>query len=258
MICAVSAENRAAFETACRYERVFGSKCLAALRAYGAGGPAAFYVDLDEAGAPASALAVLDDVLVMSSNNRTAPAELAAFLRQNPNIGEVDSNFDQCAAVQALLGGELESSYYMRYLGGPIPGDFSGMTGEYDLHQIFSVLQQSHEYYRAHLQLERWAADLTRKLSRGLMELYQLNADGCAVGTGSIVSEDDACGVIAAVAVVPAYRGRGLGTRISRFLVNRILEKGKTPLLISGYDAVAELYRKVGFCETGRWGELYL
>ena len=64
--------------------------------------------------------------------------------------------------------------------------------------------------------------------------------------------------VIAAVAVVPEYRHRGLGSRISRFLVKRILEKGKTPRLISGYDEVAELYRQVGFETCGRWGELYL
>jgi predicted GNAT family acetyltransferase len=45
---------------------------------------------------------------------------------------------------------------------------------------------------------------------------------------------------------------------MSRFLVKRILEKGKTPRLISGYDEVAELYRQVGFETRGRWGELYL
>ena len=90
------------------------------------------------------------------------------------------------------------------------------------------------------------------------MELYQLTVDGQVVGTGSIVSEDDETGAIAAVAVVPEYRHRGLGSRISRFLVQRIREKGKTPRLISGYDEVAQLYRQVGFETCGRWGELYL
>lgn len=85
-----------------------------------------------------------------------------------------------------------------------------------------------------------------------------MDADGQTVGTGCIVSEDDECGVIAAVAVVPEYRHRGLGTRVTRFLVKRIQEKGKTPRLISGYDEVAELYRQVGFESCGRWGELYL
>ena len=123
---------------------------------------------------------------------------------------------------------------------------------------MFGVLQRSHAYYRTHLTFETWSDDLRQKRDRGLMELYQLEVDGEVVGTGCIVSEDDECSVIAAVAVVPEYRHRGLGSRISRFLVKRILEKGKTPRLISGYDEVAELYRQVGFETCGRWGELYL
>ena len=85
-----------------------------------------------------------------------------------------------------------------------------------------------------------------------------LTVDGKVVGTGSIISQDETCGAIAAVAVIPEYRHRGLGSRISRFLVQRILELGKTPRLISGYDAVAELYMQIGFAPCGRWGELYL
>ena len=77
------------------------------------------------------------------------------------------------------------------------------------------------------------------------------------IGTGMIVSEDERHAVLAAVAVIPDYRHRGIGTEITRYLVNRILEKGKIPCLISGYDAVAELYRQVGFQEEGRWGEWY-
>ena len=123
---------------------------------------------------------------------------------------------------------------------------------------MFSVLQRSHEYYRTHLRFAPWAEDLGRRLDTGLAEVYQLELDGEVVATGSIASQDDECGVIAAVAVVPEYRLRGLGSRVSRFLVKRILELGKTPRLISGYDEVAELYRQVGFDACGRWGELYL
>ena len=61
-----------------------------------------------------------------------------------------------------------------------------------------------------------------------------------------------------AIAVVPEYRHRGLGSYISRFLVSKIQETGKTPRLISGYDEVAELYKKINFVPCGRWGELYL
>lgn len=245
-----------AFAQACAYERVFGSKAMTALRAYGLESEAhEFYLCAGPEG-PDAALYLSGGVLVISSNGQADVEEIAALVRQK-HVGEIDTNWPQCAALQAILGGVTESSYYMVYAGGPQaytdPEIRPGV-----LPDMFRVLQQSHEYYRTHLKYEFWAADLERKRDRGLAELYQLELDGKAVGTGSIASEDDECGVVAAVAVIPEYRHRGLGSRISRFLVGRIQQKGKTPRLISGYDEVAELYRKIGFVPCGRWGELYL
>ena len=245
-----------AFTHACAYERVFGSKALTALRAYGLKSETKRFYLCAEPGEPAAALYLSDGVLVISSNDQADVGEIAALIRRE-QVGEIDTNWPQCAALKAILGGVTESSYYMVYAGGPQehtdPDIRPGVLPE-----MFRVLQQSHEYYRTHLKYEIWAADLERKLSRGLTELYQMEQDGKVVGTGSIASEDDECGVVAAVAVIPEYRHRGLGSRISRFLVGRIQEKGKTPRLISGYDEVAELYRQIGFVPCGRWGELYL
>lgn len=199
---------------------------------------------------------LMDGVLVVAASELAETAPVAELVRAEA-VREIDTNWDQCAALQALLGGRAESSYYMVFRGSAVKDDFPEIRPG-NLEAVFSVLQQSHEYYRTHLRFETWSADLRRKLDRGLMELYQLEADGKVVGTGCIASEDDECGVLAAVAVVPESRHRGLGSRISRFLVKRIQEKGKTPRLISGYDEVAELYRQVGFEPCGRWGELYL
>ena len=258
MIVPVNAQNRQDFDKAAAFERVFGSKNRTALAAYGIDSDdVSFWVGYAPDGAPAASLYLAGGVLVISTDNRLEMGELAALVREQ-GIAEVDTCFAQAQALQQMLGGRIESSYYMAYDGGKIAGDFAGITPQADLREVFSVLQQSHEYYRAHLQYDRWAADLSRKLELGLMELVQLNEGGVPIGTGSIVSEDDQAGAIAAVAVIPAFRGRGLGTKISQYLVNRILDKGKTPVLISGYDAVAALYRQVGFHEIGRWGELYL
>ena len=245
-----------AYAHACAYERVFGSKAMTALRAYGLESESNEFYLCAESGEPTAALYLSDGVLIVSSNERADAEEIAALIRRK-RVGETDTNWSQCAALQAILGGVTESSYYMVYAGGPQErADPDIRPGA--LPDMFRVLRQSHEYYRTHLKYESWAADLERKRERGLVELYQLELDGKAVGTGSIASEDEECGVIAAVAVVPEYRHRGLGSRISRFLVGRIQEKGRTPRLISGYDEVAELYRRIGFIPCGRWGELYL
>lgn len=245
-----------AFAKACTYEHVYGSKILTALRAYGLeDGRARFWLQTQN-GAPVAALYLANGVLTVSAAPEADYAPIAELIREE-GVHETDTNWDQCAALQAVLGGTTDSSYYMVYTGGPEEELFPDIRPG-DLQAVFGVLQRSHEYYRTHLTFGTWSEDLKQKLDRGLMELYQLELDGETVGTGSIVSEDDGYGAIAAVAVVPEYRHRGLGSEISRFLVQRILKKGKIPCLISGYDAVAELYRKVGFETCGRWGELYL
>lgn len=257
MLIPVLTEDKLPLLTAaCGFEHVFGSKILTAARAYGLTDPRASFWVQAEGGCPTAALYLNNHVLVISASEHSAPEEIAALVREK-DMKEVDTNWDQCACLQQILGGVTESSYYMAYPGEAFPETFPDIQ-EGDLRQVFQVLQRSHEYYRTHFRFETWSDDLKQKLDRGLMELYQLEAEGEVVGTGSIISEDEDCGVLAAVAVVPEHRHKGLGSRISRFLVNRIREKGKTPRLISGYDAVAELYRQVGFETRGRWGELYL
>lgn len=256
MLKKLSQEDLPVFIRACAYERVFGSKIWTALRAYGLQSDAAGFFLCTGPDGPAAALCLSGGVLMISENGWADVGEIAELVRRE-KAKEIDTNWTQCAALRAMLGGVTDSSYYMVYEGGPQektdPDIRSG-----SLPEVFQVLQKSHEYYRTHLKYRPWAADLERKQAMGLAELYQLELDGKVVGTGSIASEDGECGVIAAVAVIPEYRHQGLGSRISRFLVGRIQEKGKTPRLISGYDEVAELYRRIGFVPCGRWGELYL
>ena len=256
MLTRLTSDLIPAFTQACAHERVFGSRIITALRTYGPEDARALFWLLLKDDSPAAALYLAGDVLSVSAVPEADPAPIAALVRQQA-VHEVDTNWDQCAALQALLGGTTERSYYMVYQGAPVEEAFPDIVPGDPL-AVFSVLQRSHEYYRTHLRFAPWAEDLGRRLDTGLAEVYQLELDGEVVATGSIASQDDECGVIAAVAVVPEYRLRGLGSRVSRFLVKRILELGKTPRLISGYDEVAELYRQVGFDACGRWGELYL
>ena len=145
----------------------------------------------------------------------------------------------------------------MVYEGSPIHESFPDIAPAH-LPTVYQVLLGSHEYYRTHLQYEPWILDLQRRIDAGETEVYQLIRDGSVIGTGSLYSQDEDCGVLAAIAILPEYRHQGLGSRMTRFLVQRILSLGKTPRLIAGYDEVAQMYRQAGFAACGRWGELYL
>ena len=257
MLLPVTAADMPDFAAACAHEHVFGSRALTALRAYGLGNPSAQFYLCRKGREPAAALYLSGDVLTVSSDERADPL-LIADLARRMQVHEIDTNWPQCQALQRTArrhGGKLLFYGVPRRM--QIEDSFPDIRpGE--LRSVFEVLQRSHAYYQTHLEYAAWSADLQRRIDRGLSAVFQLEADGKAIGTGSIVSTDDECGVIGAVAVVPAHRHKGLGSLITRFLVQRIQSMGKTPRLVSGYDEVSELYRGLGFAPCGRWGELYL
>ncbi len=255
MISPLTPSELPAFTAACAFERIFGSRVLTALRLWGLEGEAEFFLCRRD-GDPAAALCLENGVLTVAADGRVDPAEIAQLVRDR-RAAEVDTDYALCAGLHAVLGGELDTCDFMAYRGAPIPEDGLVMRPA-QLPAVFGVLQRSHEYYRTHLKYTPWAADWQRRLDAGLSELYQLELDGQTVGAGGISSEDDACGVIASVAVVPEYRNRGLGSSITRYLARRIQAKGKTPCLVAGYEGVARLYRGLGFEAVGCWGELYL
>ena len=256
MLTALTAADVPDFTAACAYEPVFGSRILTAWRAYGLhDADTQFY--LCRAGRKATAaLCLAGGVLSISADADVDPTPIAALARRAP-VREIDCDRALCDALQTRLGGTMDSSYYMVYHGAPVE-ETTADFGVGALPVVFDILQRSHEYYRTHLDYPRWSADWQRRLSAGLSEVYLLVDAGEPVGTGAILSEDERCGVLGAVAVVPEHRHRGLGSRITRLLMQRIGQKGKIPRLIAGYDEVAELYRKLGFVPYGRWGELYL
>lgn len=256
MLCPLTDSLRAAFRTACYYEQVFGSKIQNALQTYGLDDPTHRFWVCTEESFPCGALFLNGDVLIVSALDRISPEDIMAVLK-NHDVHEIDCSWDLCEKLQSKLGGYTESSYYMVYEGPTVEEEFPDILPA-QLPEVFRVLQESHEYYRTHLNYDVWSADLNSRTEQGFTQVFQLVRDGKVVGTGSIFSQDDTCGVLAAIAVVPEYRHQGLGKYISRFLVSRIQAMGKTPRLISGYDEVAELYKQIGFTPCGRWGELYL
>lgn len=262
MLLRVTQSNYNDFRTACGFEHVFGSRALTAFLAYGENHDVhRFWLSLGEDH--------IDAVLHLNGNVLTVIKERGVEQQEDSivddvleicrchEIKEIDSDWDLCAVLHGILGGYTESSYYMTYTGGKITSSFPDIKSAY-LEDVFGVLQQSHEYYRTHLQFEPWAANLKSCIATGCTEVYQLERDGKPIGTGSIISQDDSHAAIAAVAVIPEYRLQGIGSYITNFLVKQIQQKGKTPCLISGYDEVAELYKKISFETVGRWGELYL
>lgn len=255
-IFSLTPELRAEFFAACTQEPVYGAKIATALEVCGQNPPPGFY--LAQQGADRAALFLSCGSLLLASGESFFSDALPAWIATQPAT-EISCRLPLCEKLQARLGGSIESSYFMEYRSAAAPAAESPrVTATRDLRAVFSVLQQSHDYYRSHLHWERWADELTKKLDLGLAELVLATEDGKPVGTGSIGAQTEEAAVVAGVAVVPKARHNGLGKEISAELTRRILQKNKTPMLLSGYDAVAALYRQIGYTQCGRWGELHL
>ena len=255
MLVKVTPSNISEFKTACEYEHVFGSRALTALAAYGTDHDVhKFWLSVEDD--KVSAFHLNGSVLTVIKKGEISTDDVLEITKQQ-EIHEIDSDWDLCEKLHAVLGGFTESSYYMVYNGKEPDRSFDDIHPA-DLQDVFSILQQSHEYYRTHLRYEPWAGHLESCIATGQTKVFQIEKDGKPVGTGSIISQDDTHAAIAAVAVIPEYRLKGIGSYITEFLVKEILKSGKTPCLISGYDEVAELYKKISFVTVGRWGELYI
>ena len=240
------AAHPAAFLEACAAEHVRGARIVSALRVLG---PAqgVFYLH------DGMAMYLEDGVLLIAA---PPEAELAPDLLP-PDLREIHGPEHLCRELQKRLGGELDSSCFMKYSGADLLAEDPAMVRA-DADTVFAILQGSHPYYRAHLRYEPWLEVLTAHIRAGQTEVWQLRADGTWAGTGALSYRDDECCVLGEIAVLPAFRRRGLGSRITRHLTARALAQGKTPRLMAGYDEVAEMYRRLGFEPTGRWGELFL
>ena len=229
------AAHPAAFLAACAAEHVRGARIVSALRVLGPE-QGEFYLR------DGMAMYVEDGILLVAA---PPEAELAPELLP-PGL-----------RLHARLGGALESSFFMKYTGGALRAEDPDAVPA-DPDTVFAILQGSHPYYREHLRYGPWLAMLTAQLRAGVTEAWQLRADGVWAGTGALSFRDDECCVLGEIAVLPEFRHRGLGSRITRYLTARSLALGKTPRLMAGYDAVAGMYQRLGFEPAGRWGELFL
>lgn len=252
MLTPLTPENIPAFTAACAHEHVFGSKALTALRAHGLSSTGCRFWHCGSS----AALCLSGGVLLLSAAEGF-PAAPVAGLARSEQVQEIDTTLPAAQALQRELGGTLETSFFMEYRAAPPEPPFPPLVPG-RLPEVFDVLCASHEYYRTHLDYPSWSEGVRLRTGAGLAEVWQLDIGGSPAAAGAILSSDDECAVIGPVAVRPEYRCQGLGSAISLYLTARAIGAGKTPRLVAGYDAVAALYRKIGYTECGRWGELYL
>lgn len=257
MIIPVNHDNLTDFQKACEIQRIFGAKNMASLRCYGLDSKeASFWIAYNENKVVGS-IYLQGGVAAISSDGRIDTDELLDFCKEN-NVAEIESSFEDVEKIFQRGIGEKDSSWFMEYPSKQIPTNYIDMRPCENLKEVFDVLQKSHKFYQEHYTFETWSKDVAKRKAANEAEEYVLEIDGEVIGCGSVGAIDDEVATVSSIAVIPERRCHGYGSGITMFLVKRIIELGRKPVLIAGYDEVAELYDKLGFNKCGKWGELYL
>ncbi len=85
----------------------------------------------------------------------------------------------------------------------------------------------------------------------GVLVVAAAYVDGEVAGGGTSAPRGDGAELMG-IAVPPKFRRRGLGSAITRGLVNAVRERGaRTVLLSAANDDAASIYREVGFVDVG-------
>ena len=252
MLIHLTAVDTPDFAQACAHEHVLGSRAQTALRTYGLGNANERFYLCRKGREASAALYLSHGVLTISSDERADPVPISELIAQE-HIRVIETNQPQCKMLQELLGGKLESSYYLAYRGARGGAEYPDISRG-DPAEDAALLRESREWAQTHLNFEDWLTDLTLRLTRSQAELYHLEQDGEATAAGAVLYEDAESGVIGAIAAKTDEHAE----RICRFLIQRVLEKGKTPRLLAGSDAEVEHFCELGFAPCGRWGRLTL
>ncbi len=92
-----------------------------------------------------------------------------------------------------------------------------------------------------------------RELERGAARVYMLRDGERVVATVKTTAENSRSAMIMGVATHPAYRRRGLGTRLLACLCQELLAEGKRPCLLYDNPEAGGIYRRLGFTDVGGW-----
>ncbi|MEO6511346.1 MAG: GNAT family N-acetyltransferase [Nocardioides sp.] len=99
--------------------------------------------------------------------------------------------------------------------------------------------------------VERPLGSRPRLVRDGVLVVAAAYVDGEVAGGGTSAPRGDGAELMG-IAVPPKYRRRGLGSAITRGLVNAVRERGvRTVLLSAASDDAASIYRQVGFIDVG-------
>lgn len=194
---------------------------------------------------PVAAISRVDGSMTVCCTEKADFEELAAFINA-VGYSAFIGNEEQVSKLGFISS---NSSYIVEYQGKTVP-DESGISWDCEKKKVYDLLCDcgfEMGDYGAFL------ADYCSRLNKGTARLAAFEEnDLLACASALFIGEKSV--LLGAVATRKSARGRGLASKLVTALAEK--EKGKKVFLFCRNDGLLEFYKKIGFVQVGRWGEV--
>lgn len=228
----------------------YGVRIAAFLAAYGTGYPfALFWRQTDAAGRTTAAVSRIDGNVTVCAVKQADLEELWAFLSA--------AGFDcvLCPEWTAPAGGLLHGCRLARCrpmrllsLQAPVVCGPVSFCGEPPLPAVYSLLQAAGEPLPC---LEAWLPDVSHRVRHGAALVWAAQEDEQWVACAMAVALTRREALLGGVAVLPAQRGRGVGSYLTASLCEALTKQGKTVYLFRQDGMHEPFYQRMGFAPFG-------
>lgn len=196
---------------------------------------------------------------------------LTAHFFKKPDLNELVSflNFEGSAArfleadklvVRRLLkkyGGESAfGSAFVLKRAPKCPENEFKVSENCDVRSFFNTLKAANSAYKG-TAFESYYCDCFYRKDPPA-RLFTINAGGKDIGTAAVLHFFEKNAIISDVSVHPDFRRLGAGSQLVSEVCKALQASGYTPSLLCTSPSAARLYKKIGFCEKGRFGLLLL
>lgn len=255
MIRHVDAAREGDLLAGCALDPVIGARIYTLCKAYGTAFRGLDFWLMESGGMVVGAISRFDGWLTFVADERADVAELDAFASAIGGFANVEGTAEICA--QLHISGNYASSVTMTRTGeSRFALDYAAIETAPPLDDLYHVMAGANGWFAKTSQPDEWKAHVSHLLRHELGMAALLRVNGVPVCAGGVFTMGERVAVIGGISTLPDFRGRGLAALMTRSLVDRILDIGKTPALFCASDSLAQYYAGFGFEISGRYGEI--
>ncbi|MCI8553522.1 MAG: GNAT family N-acetyltransferase [Clostridiales bacterium] len=194
----------------------------------------------------------MEETVVLSAWEEGDWEELAVFLSMSPDIRRVRSDAFSVRQLAEQLEMPARTGSVLSLCS--VPPVEGRICDNPPLRELYPLLVSC---FGAEIPcFDAWYADMSHRLRHGQCHIAAVYEEGGPAAVAMTVAECRGAAVLGAVATRPESRGRGYASACVVSLTRTLTAEHRRIYLCPKDEQARRLYIRLGFEETGEWGEL--